>query len=162
MRILLTLLGIASIVFYSVVGLMLMNDWAVVAASGVPLERTIADMDAEDQPYSTVPGTVFAAMGLGLACAWGLWVWRRSAVPIWAAVFSWAGILALGAPAYFFASFGNLNSVGDTYPDWNAEAAGALVAPLYAASGVAFLIATIAAAVALTKAAMRPRQSPVS
>ena len=52
MRILLTLLGIVAIVIYSVLGAMLMNDWAVVAASGVPLDTTIADMDSADQPYS--------------------------------------------------------------------------------------------------------------
>ena len=67
----------------------------------------------------------------------------------------WAGIVALGAPAYFFTSFANLNSVGDTYFDWNAEAAFALEAPLYLASGIAFLIAMAMLTVPMIKASAR-------
>lgn len=154
MRILLTLLGIVAIVSYSILGAILMNDWAVVAASGVPLGTTIADMDAADQPYSAVPGMVFAGLGILLAFVWGVTTMlRRTALPNWATVSLWAGILTLGAPAYFFTSFANLNSVGDTYVDWNSEAAFALEAPLYMASGIAFLIAMATLAVVAAKAA---------
>ncbi len=162
MRILLTILGIVAIASYSVLGAMLMNDWAVVAASGVPLDTTIADMDSADQPYSAVPGFVFAALGILLALAWGVMTMlRRTALPKWATGSLWAGILTLGAPAYFFTSFGNMNSVGDTYVDWNSEAASALEAPLYMVSGIAFLVAVAILVMAVTKSTVRKNSSPV-
>lgn len=156
MRVLLTLLGIVAIIVYSLLGATLMNDWALVAASERPLETTIADMDAARQNYSTIPGFAFAAMGILLALTWGgTTLLSRNSLPIWAAVSLWAGIVALGAPAYFFTSFANLNSVGDTYFDWNAEAAFALEAPLYLASGIAFLIALAMLAVPTIKVVAR-------
>lgn len=156
MRILLTFLGISAIVAYSVLGALLMNDWAVVAASGMPLDTTIADMKVADQQYSTIPVLVFAALGILMALVWGaITMWRRSVLPDWATMSLWAGILALGAPAYFFTSFANLNSVGDTYVDWNSGAAFALEAPLYATSGFAFLIAVGALTVPMAKAVAR-------
>ena len=160
MRTLLTLIGIAAIVIYSVLGMMLMNDWAVVAASGFPLDRTIADMKARGELYTAIPGYGFAASGIALALVWGLvTIIRPMAMPVWATVLLWAGILSLGAPAYFFTAFSNLNSVGDTYYEWNAEAAFALESPLYAASLIAFVIAVGTAAVALTMAAVRCKPS---
>lgn len=162
MRILLTLLGIVAIVIYSVLGAMLMNNWAVVAASGVPLDTTIADMNAADQQYSAIPGMVFAALGILLALAWGVMtLYRRTARPNWATGLLWAGIVALGAPAYFFTSFGNMNSVGDTYPDWNFEAASGLEAPLYMTSGIAFLAAVAILVMTVTRAAVHKKASPV-
>lgn len=156
MRVLLTLLGIVAIIVYSLLGATLMNDWAVVAASEMPLETTIADMDAAGQGYSTIPGFTFAAMGILLALTWGgTTLLRRTSLPIWATVSLWAGIIALGAPAYFFTSFANLNSVGDTYVDWNAEEAFALEAPLYLASVIAFLIAVAMLTVPMIRAAAR-------
>ncbi len=141
-----------------------MNDWAVVAASEMPLETTIADMHAAGQNYSTIPGFVFAALGLLLGLLWGVTtLFRRTALPNWAAVSLWAGIITLGAPAYFFMSFGNLNSVGDTYFDWNSEAAFVLVAPLYMASGLAFLVVVALMMVtAAIKATARKRALPVT
>lgn len=156
MRILLTLLGIVAIVAYSVLGAFLMNDWAVVAASGMPLDTTIADMKAADQQYSTIPGLVFAALGILIALVWGaITMWCRAILPGWASLALWAGILAFGAPAYFFTSFANLNSVGDTYADWNSGAAFTLEVPLYAISGFAFLIAVGALTVPLAKTVAR-------
>lgn len=141
MRILLSFLGIVAIFFYSLLGATLMNDWAVVSASEMPLETTIADMHAAGQNYSTIPGFVFAALGLLLGLLWGMTtLFRRTPLPNRVAVSLWAGIITLGAPAYFCMSFGNLNSVGDTYVEWNSGAAFALEAPLYAASGLAFLV----------------------
>ena len=111
MRVLLTLLGIVAIIVYSFLGATLMNDWAVVAASNMPLETTFADMNAAGQTYTTIPGFVFAAMGTLLALAWGVTTFfRRTALPNRATVSLWAGIVTLGAPAYFFTSFANLNS----------------------------------------------------
>ncbi|MGL3807239.1 hypothetical protein ACSYDW_14185 [Paeniglutamicibacter sp. R2-26] len=160
MRTLLTLMGIAAIVTYSVLGMMLMNDWAVVAASGFPLDRTIADMEARGELYTAIPGFGFAASGIALALVWGLvTIFRPLAMPVWATVLLWAGILALGAPAYFFTAFSNLNSVGDTYYEWNAEAAFALESPLYGASMIAFVVALGSAAVALAMSAVRRKPS---
>ncbi|PRB68784.1 hypothetical protein [Arthrobacter sp. MYb213] len=153
MRILLTLLGLVVIVAYSVLGAFLMNDWPVVAASGMPLDTTIADMKVEDQQYTTIPGLFFAALGILFALIWGATtVWRRAKLPNFAALSLWAGILALGAPAYIFTSLANLNSVGDTYVDWNSGAAFILEAPLYVTSGIAFVIAVGALTVVLAKA----------
>lgn len=145
MRILLIALGVISIATYAVVGAFMMNDWAVVAASEAPLETVVADMKTADESYSPVPGYIFAAIGAGLAILWAVIVGTAGArLPSWAAVTLWALILAGGAPAYFFSSFPNLNSVGDVYPDWNSEAAWALEKPLYLASLIALGIALIA------------------
>lgn len=48
--------------------------------------------------------------------------------------------------AHRFASFGNLNSVGDTFVGWDADAAFALELPLYIASAIgagAVLVAVV-------------------
>jgi hypothetical protein len=141
-RLVLTVLGTAAIVAYAAWGCVLMNDWAVVAASELPLDRTIRDMTAAGQRYTTLPGTIFAAVGGLLALTWGALVLHpRFATPAWAALSLWTAILAFGAPAYFFASFGNLNSVGDTYVDWNGVAASGREHPLYLVSGFAGLAA---------------------
>jgi hypothetical protein len=164
MRILLALLGIVAIIVYALLGATLMNDWAVVAASEMPLETTIADMHAAGQNYSKIPGFVYAALGLLLGILWGLTtLFRRIVLPNWAAVSLWAGIITLGAPAYLFLSFANLNSLGDTYFDWNSEAAFALEARLYMASGLAFLVvvATMMTVVVI-KATARKKPSPVT
>ena len=119
-----------------------MNDWAVTAASGLPLEATIRSMHEANQPYSQASGIIFAALGGALAICWGILVLLpRLKISVWAALLLWSGIIMLGAPAYFFASFSNMNSVGDTFFAWNASAAFSLEAPLYLASGVAVLIA---------------------
>lgn len=138
-------LGVAAILAYSVLGALVMNRWAVVAASGVPLEATITAMTAAQQQYSTVPGIVFASVGAVLALTWGVvTLLPRIHLPAWAAISTWGTILALGAPVYFFASFGNLNSVGDTFYDWNSEAAFALASPFYIVSGLSELVALTA------------------
>ncbi|MFI8411432.1 hypothetical protein ACIGB6_02915 [Paeniglutamicibacter gangotriensis] len=163
MRKLLTLLGSGAILIYSLLGATLMNDWAVVAASGMPLETTIADMDAAGQTYTTIPGLVFAAMGILLALVWGVTtLFCRNVLPNRVAVSLWAGIVTLGAPAFFFTAFANLNSVGDTYSDWNAEAAFALESPLYMASGVAFLVVVTMMVTAVYGATARKKPSLVT
>ncbi|WP_343317381.1 hypothetical protein AAFM46_08350 [Arthrobacter sp. TMP15] len=140
-----------------------MNDWAVVAASEMPLETTIADLHAAGQNYSTIPGFVFAALGSLLGLLWGVTTLsRRTVLPNWAAVSLWAGIITLGAPAYFFLSFANLNSVGDTYFDWNSEAAFALETGLYMASGLAFLAVFATMMTVVIKATARTKPSPVT
>lgn len=153
------LLGAASIVAYAVFGALLMNDWAVTAASGLPLDDTIAAMSAADQPYSTTPGVVFAAIGCTLALVWAVvTLILKIRFSGWIPVAAWAGILAFGALAFFFASFANMNSVGDTFFEWNAAAAFTLEAPLYVASGVAAIIAVIATVFAVVS--RKPHRSP--
>lgn len=141
--VLLTLLGATAIVAYAIYGLLLVNDWAVSAASGLPLAETIAEMDAAGQPYSAAAGFVFAGLGILLAVGWAVMAWIPRRRARGESLVTWAGVIALGAPAYFFASFGNLNSVGDTFPEWDAAAAFSLVAPLYAVSAVAFVVAVM-------------------
>ncbi len=153
MRILLTLVGVIAIVTYSIWGAVLMNDWAVAAAAEMPLDQAIREMDRANQVYSTAGGIVFAAIGVALALAWGVLtlLFRRRISP-WAAASIWAGILALGAPAYFFGAFSNLNSVGDTFYNWNAEAAFALEAPLFLVGGVALLFSLASLIMTVVKA----------
>ena len=159
MRLTLTLLGTAAILMYALFGAIIMNDWAVTAASEESLEQTIATMNAAGQPYSAVPGYVFAGIGMLLALGWAtLTLHPRERLPAWADVTMWASILAFGAPAYFFGSFGNLNSVGDTYYDWNSEAAFALEAPLYMVSGVAAVLAIVCLLAAATRAILNARR----
>lgn len=156
MRILLAGLGVIAIIAYGVFGAMLMSNWAVAAASEVPLATAIADMQAAHQPYSTTPGIIFAILGTLLALGWGaLVLFRKSPLPVRAGVSLWAVIIMLGTPAYFFASFSNMMSVGDTYYDWNSEAAFALEAPLYLASGIAALLLAGTFIVVMTKATVR-------
>jgi len=141
MRIVYTLFGAVLIGGYAVVGAFLMNGWVVAAASGVSLDQAITAMSEADQPYSIFGGLVFAALGVLLALGWALLaLLPRVGLPVWASLALWAGILALGAPAYFFLSFGNMNSVGDTFSGWNAAAAFALEKPLYLISGAALLL----------------------
>ena len=159
MRLTLTLLGFTAIVAYSIVGALLVNDWAVVAASEQPLDTTIARMDAAGQPYSAAGGIVFAAIGVSLATGWVVLSRRaRASMTTWGIVAIWAAIIAFGAPAFFFASFGNLNSVGDTYLDWNSEATLALEAPLFLASLSAAAVALAALVIGVVRVAFGARR----
>lgn len=145
MRLLSAVVGACAILGYAIFGAFLMTNGEVMAGSGRPLADTISAMNAADQPYSAVPGMVFAVVGAVLALAWATAI-VAPAVRLSAslAVVTWATIVAFGAPAYFFASFGNLNSVGDTFGDWDAAAAFAVVRPLYLTSAVAAVVAVIA------------------
>ena len=137
-----------------------MTNGEITAASGVSLAESIAEMQAAGQPYSVVPGVVFAVAGGLLAIAWAAATLAPALSPSgWSALAVWAAILAFGAPAYFFASFGNMNAVGDTFYEWNAEAAFRLVVPLYLTSAVAALVAVIALA---TGAARSRSREPAS
>lgn len=157
MRQLLTTLGTAIIVGYALCGAATMNDWALDAASGLPLQATIDAMTAAGQPYSAVPGDLFAAVGIALAAGWfAVNVYPRLGVPLSVSLPIWAGILALGGPAYFLASFGNLMSVGDTFYEWNADAVAALENPLYLISAVAAAL-TVAALIRSLARCARPR-----
>lgn len=157
MRKLLATIGATIIVAYAACGALLMNNWAVTAASGLPLDETIAEMAAIDQAYDSLGGWIFAAIGTALAIAWLVPVISASRkLPAWAAIGSWSLVIALGAPAYFFASFANMNSVGDTFADWNAGAAATLEAPLYIASIVSVALLAAMGMLALHTALTRP------
>lgn len=156
MRIATSLLGASLIIFYSVMGALLMNDWAVAAASGLSIEATVAEMTAANQTYSVIPGIVFASIGGVLAATWmAMALSPRLNLSGWGKLSLWAAIITLGAPAFFFASFGNMNSVGDTFYDWNAEAAFALEMPLYLASGIALIVSISACILAAFRASSR-------
>lgn len=158
MRSFLVAAGVIAIVSYAVVGAFMMNDWAVVAASQVPLATVITDMESVGESYSPVAGYVFATIGITLVGVWALMVIKSGeSLPAWASVMLWAGILAGGAVAYFVISFGNLNSVGDTYYDWKSEAAWALERPLYQISFAALCVALAAPLVAFFTSRIRKR-----
>lgn len=166
MKKLLVTLGFVIIVGYAAGGLMLMNNWALVAASHQPLDTTIAAMNAADQHYDVAGGWVFLILGLMLASAWA-WITlsgktRSKKLPLqpWLATLIWAAIVALGAPAYFFGAFANLNSIGDTYADWDMEAAAALERPLYLVSTGAMILFFVLLATRLTSAINRGRPQP--
>jgi len=165
MKKLLVTLGFLIIAGYSVTGLMLMNHWALVAASHQPLDATIAAMNAADQHYKLAGGVVFLVLGLLLA---GAWAWialsKKLSMKPWLQAVIWSLILTLGAPAYFFASFANMNSIGDTYADWDMDAAAALERPLYLASAAAMVLLFVLLAARLASAMTTgPRQPrPVS
>lgn len=139
-----TLVGVGGIMAYSLAGAMLMNDWALTAATGLSLTETITQLAKAGEPYSPIPGVIFAVIGLFLAAIWAYWRLSKSIkLPRWDSLTSWAGIIAFGAPAYFFASFANMNSVGDAFYNWDYEAAYMLELPLYISSGAAVLIAAV-------------------
>lgn len=141
MRILSLTLGVIAVISYAVCGALTANDWAVTAASGHPLEQTIADMAAAKQGYSVIPGIAFAVIGSALGVAWAIFLLGRGrTLAPWAGIALWSAIIAAGAPAYWVASFGNLMSVGDTYVDWDAQAALRYEAPLYLASALAAIV----------------------
>ncbi|WP_422216939.1 hypothetical protein [Glutamicibacter protophormiae] len=63
--------GVIAICLYSIFGAVLMNDWAVTAASELPLAATINEMQKAEQNYSRNGGILFAALGMLLALGWG-------------------------------------------------------------------------------------------
>ncbi|MEZ5160812.1 MAG: hypothetical protein R2709_08810 [Marmoricola sp.] len=122
MRKLAVTLGAGVILAYAALGALLMSRWELEAASGLPIKDTVAAMAADEQSYSVIPGVVFAVIGGLLAIAW-LRIPRLAGSLVGSAAL-WAAInTRSGAPAYFFASFGNMNSVGDTFYDWDSQAA---------------------------------------
>lgn len=146
------------IVLYAVAGALLMNRWALTAASGASFSRTVSALEAAGQPYSAAPGLVFAGLGVVLAGGWCAMVLRaRTALPAWAAVVSWAAILVCGAPAYFFTSFANMNAVGDTFVDWNADAAFRVEVPLYVTSGLALIVGLVTVLAVSARTVQRTR-----
>ncbi|WP_449282281.1 hypothetical protein [Leucobacter sp.] len=161
-RALLVSLGVAGLIVYAILGALLMSDWAVTAASGVPLEQAVAAMDAAGQPYGVWAGIGFATIGILLALGWAaLALLSREKQPGWVLLLLFGCILAAGAPAYFFASFGNLNSVGDTFVDWDADAAFALELPLYLVSALGAGAVLVAVVLGLLAGPLHARRGDV-
>lgn len=157
MRKFLVVAGIGVISAYAFLGAMVMNNWAPTAASGLPLPATISAISEGGESYSTIPGVIFAAAGMSLAVLWGYRNLSASAkLSGWGSLATWAGIMALGAPAYFVASIWNMMSVGDVFFDWDSAAAFNFEQPLYITSGVAVLI-TIVAILARPSRRYRPQ-----
>lgn len=141
MRPILTVLGTCGIAAYALFGAALMNDWAIVAASGLPLDATVTEMALAKQSYSAIPGIVFAVAGILLALGWAaVTLARRVQIPWWGSLAIWAAIITFGAFAYYFSSLGNMMSVGDAFYEWDSEAAWSLQAPVYLVGGIAFLV----------------------
>lgn len=153
MRILMTALGAAAILAYAVIGALMMTRWEIAAGAGMPLDEAVAEIQAAGQPYGVAAGVIFAVLGAALAAGW---VWlvssRGSGLPGWAGSALWGGIVACGAPAYFFLSFGNMMSVGDTFSDWYPDAAFAVVRPLYFTSATAAVLVVVACVVGFARA----------
>lgn len=151
--------GMVAVMLFGVWGALLMSNWAIVAASRVPIAASIDAVEVANQPYSVLPGVLFGTLGAALALAWGRFMWAPSTeIPGWVGLTLLSAIIALGGPAYFFASFSNLNSVGDTFYDWDAEAAFAQEAPLYLVSAVAAVIAVASPLLGLLQRMSRARR----
>lgn len=161
MRITLTVFGGLLVLAYAGYGAYLMNVGEVVAASGLPLEQTIIEMEHAGQPYTPIPGFLFAGFGVLLAAAWTtMTIAFRSRLSGWFALSILGAILAAGAVAYFYTSFANMNSVGDTFFEWDSEAAFALASRQYLVSGLGALVSVAACIVGAVQAARRHSASP--
>ena len=137
----LTVVGAAVIVAYGVLGALLMTRWELAAGSGLPPEETIARIEAAGESFSEAPGVFFAVVGVLAALAWAAATLARATRGSGlGSLAAWGVIVALGAPSYFFWSFPNMMSVGDTFDPWHPDAAFALVSPLYVVSSIGALI----------------------
>ncbi|GAA1791257.1 hypothetical protein [Leucobacter iarius] len=158
-RVLVIIAGALAVSGYAILGAASMNDWEMTAASHLPLDQTVAHMRAAEQPVSAIPGLLFAATGISLAVAWASLLLAKR-LSIFASIVGWAAIIAFGAPAYFWFSFGNMMSVGDTFPDWDSEAAIAIADRFYLASGIALAVGIVAASVLVVRVLVR-RSAPI-
>src|SRR5690606_34912615 len=72
MRVVFTLLGVAGICAYAFYGALLINDWAVAAASELPLAEAVSAMEAAGEAYSPAGGFSLAAIGIVFAIGWAV------------------------------------------------------------------------------------------
>ncbi|HMR49834.1 MAG TPA: hypothetical protein PKE40_11155 [Arachnia sp.] len=153
--------GACAVVAYALWGTVAINDLGLVAGSGLSRDATIAAMKAAGQPASMIPGFLFLAAGVAIAGAWALFAHRRSEItPGWIAA-GWCVALVLGTPAYFFASFWNVNALGDTFYDWHAEAVADLARPLHLISAIALIgLSALAARRLATRPASASPRAP--
>lgn len=131
--------GAAAVVAYGFWGMIIANNLGLVTGSGLPLDETIAAMAAAEQPASMIPGYLFLVESLAVAAAWCILSHRRHDIEPLTVAMGWCALLTLGAPAFFYAGFWNLNSLGDTFADWHSDALLALERPLYLVSAAALI-----------------------
>ena len=139
MKVFTVVAGAVVVVAYAVWAMAVINNLGLVAGSGLPLEATLTAMDEAGETASMIQGYALVAIA---AAASGYWAVdslrrRRGAVTV---LVGWCVALVLGAPLLFFSGFWNLNSLGDTFYDWNMEAVAALERPLYLTSGLALVV----------------------
>lgn len=147
MRIAIAVAGSLLVLAFGSFGLMVMNDWGLVAASHEPLDRTLDAMQRAGQDRALVPGGIFIALTVAAAAGPAFAALKSSELPSWALAAISLALLVLGSPAYFMLSFANLNSIGDTYADWDSEAVHRLEAPLYLTSLIAMIVLVLLLAV---------------
>lgn len=139
----LTASGVLVVSGYAVLGALAMGLWEPVAGSGLPIAETREAMTLAGESLSDVPGIIFAVAGIALAATWAFVSLREPRRRLSTSASGYSILLVLGAPAYFYLSFGNMNSVGDAFPDWHPEAALAVALPFYLV-GVVALVASVA------------------
>lgn len=115
------------------------------AVPGRSLAEIQADMAAAGEPTGAVPAFIVLGIGVALALAFLVVVfWRGEARP-GAALLGYALLLACGAPAYFFASFGAGMSLADTYGISGGDHA-PWAKVLYVVSAAALVVGAVSAA----------------
>ena len=147
MRIAIAAAGSLLVLAFGIFGLLVMNDWGLVAASHEPLDRTLDAMQRAEQDRALVPGGIFIVLAVAAAAGPAFAALISSELPAWALAAIYLALLVLGSPAYFMFSFANLNSIGDTYADWDSEAVQRLEAPLYSTSLGAMIVLVLLLAV---------------
>lgn len=150
--------GTVSVIAYAVLaGLQILVLNPLAAASGRSLEQIHADVAAAGESLGSPFAVSILSLGVALALLLLTLLTRLStATPIVAGL-AYALLLALGAPAYFLASFSAGMGLADTYGISGADySRWSLV--LYVVSGLALVTALALGMVALTR---RRRPEPV-
>jgi hypothetical protein len=149
-------------VVFAAVGMILVTAYAALAAfqilvlnplaaaPGRSLDQIHADMAAVGESLNMPMAAGVLGIGIGLAIIlFVLIAVRPDATPL-AAVFGYLVLLAFGAPAYFYASFGAGMGLADTYMISGADYS-PWARPLYLVSFLALLAALTVGAVDLTR-----------
>jgi hypothetical protein len=140
MKVFTVVAGACAVVAYAVWGMLVINNLGLVAGSGLPLEETLSAMVEAREPASMVQGYVLVVVGIAAATYWAIDSIRDARRGALVVLTGWCAALVLGAPFLFFSGFWNLNSLGDTFFDWDMEAVAALERPLYLTSGLALVV----------------------
>ncbi len=110
------------------------------AVPGKELDQIYADAAAAGQPMGA--GWLFMAVGPVIAVAIMLWAWRQVELEPSRIALTYLALVAFGAPAYFFASFGPGMALADTYMISGGDYS-PWVMPLYVASGLAVIVLAV-------------------
>lgn len=135
------LLGTLAVLSYGLLAALqiaVLNPLAAVPGKG--LGQIYADAASAGQPMGA--GWLFMAVGPVIAVAIMLWAWRQLELQPSRIALTYVVLVALGAPAYFFASFGPGMALADTYMisggDYSPWAM-----PLYVVSGLAVIVLAV-------------------